>query len=1000
MPEFTSSLVIPVENQWELTRNCLKSIAATTDRAHTQVIVVDNASADATARGCPFLGEQLFGAAFGYIRNEEARPLAAARNQGAAQARGDFLIFLQPDMVVQPGWQRALLDDFSAFPDIGGAGALLVSAELTPLGRTVRDLGLVLSPTYDLKPLYAGIPAGSPLARRRRFFQALGGASLAMERARFMELGGFDEAAPPGLETVELCARLGRRGLRMTVSPEAVAWQHGPEEGRQPGGAGADERGREILSRLGPDWHLHVEADGLVPGVDEWLTCRPALPREAGAALAASSRQAGLAALKEALTAAPFWLEGWERAVALAENPAEKAALLDLALGLFPTPPLATEACALAAQAGDRELARAGEAILKAFAVAPASLLRKARRAAAWCRRLGLGDMAARYAAWAENYGSFSATEYPRFARAYLFLAEQGKLPAAPQDYGAYAVWSSMQERAERERARPPAAAPGFSLLMPVYDPRPEHLRAALDSVLAQTWGDWELCIADDASPGEETGAIIREYLARDSRIRAVFRERNGRIAQASNSALALATRPWALLMDQDDLLAPEALEVMARAMEAAPGGRLFYSDEDKVSDTGERFNPHFKNGAWDWELVAAQNFVCHLAAYSTERLRALGGFREGFEGAQDHDLVLRYVTGLEGRELIHVPRVLYHWRAHAGSTAMHLGAKGYALESARAAVRDWLAATTPGAVPDEAPVVQWVRVRHALPASRPLVSLLCRVPGPDFDLAAHARALGRETQWPHELVYLCAAEEREALEGRLAGTEADGVPARLCVSTAPGPEAFNAGARAARGEILGFVSPHVTGASPAWLEETVAALWRPGVGVVGGKTVLGEKRTVAHAGYLADCSGKLGPLFRGAGADESCYFGWNLLPRTVLAMDGLFLFTRAADFAGAGGLDPAMGAWAPQDYCLRLGEEGLRSVWWPFARLFATGLAARAERAAPPAFSARWAGRLAPFNPNLRIDGKGFALCDAQGGFPSTAGSPDGKRRSAVDLW
>ncbi|MDE5879433.1 MAG: glycosyltransferase, partial [Desulfovibrio sp.] len=379
------------------------------------------------------------------------------------------------------------------------------------------------------------------------------------------------------------------------------------------------------------------------------------------------------------------------------------------------------------------------------------------------------------------NYDSFSATEYPRFARAYLSLAEQGKVPAAPQDYGAYAVWSSLRERAEHGGAQPPATGPGFSLLMPIYGPRPEHLRAALDSVLAQTCGDWELCIADDASPGEETAGIIREYMARDRRIRAVFREENGRIAKASNSALALATKPWALLMDQDDLLAPEALEVMARAMEAAPGGRLFYSDEDKVSDTGARFNPHFKNNAWDWELVAAQNFVCHLAAYRTERLRALGGFREGFEGAQDHDLVLRYVTGLEGRELIHVPRVLYHWRAHAGSTAMHLGAKGYALESARAAVRDWLAASSPGSVPDEAPVVQWVRVRHALPAARPLVSLLCQVPGPDFDLAGHARALARETAWPHESIYLCAAEDQKILEGRLAALEADGARARLC---------------------------------------------------------------------------------------------------------------------------------------------------------------------------------------------------------------------------
>ncbi|MDE5878979.1 MAG: glycosyltransferase, partial [Desulfovibrio sp.] len=324
MPEFASSLVIPVESQWELTRKCLKSIAATTDRTHTQVIVVDNATSDATARGCPFLGEQLFGAAFGYIRNEEARTFAGACNQGAGQARGAVLVFLKPHIEAQPGWQKALLDDFSGFPDLGpelgATGPLLVSAEETPLGRTVRELGLALFPTYELTRLYEGIPAASPLARKRRFFQAIGGACLAVTRARFMEVGGFDAAAPPGLEAVELCARLGRRGLRMTVNPEAVAWVHGSQEEREPGRADGDARERDILSLLRPDWQLHVEADGLVPGVDAWLTCRPMLPREAQDALAARLQQAGLAALKEALIRAPFWLEGWERAVARAED--------------------------------------------------------------------------------------------------------------------------------------------------------------------------------------------------------------------------------------------------------------------------------------------------------------------------------------------------------------------------------------------------------------------------------------------------------------------------------------------------------------------------------------------------------------------------------------------------------------------------------------------------------------------------------------------------------
>lgn len=980
MHSYESSIIIPVYNNWDLTRKCLRSIAENTDLSKIQVIVIDNASSDATAMGCPFLGRQLFGDSFSYIRNETNRNFAGACNQGAQAARGEFLIFLNNDTEVQPGWYEPLISDFTTWPDIGATGPLLVYPQETPLGRTVQHLGVFVAPSYILGHLYEGIPAAGALARKRRFFQAITGACLVIRRSLFLEAGAFDEGFINGFEDVDLCARLRHKGHRMTVNPESLVIHH---ESQTPGRHAHEEENSErrmekCLRLLSPDWHLLTQNDGLFLGVNEWLTCGPKMAEKAAARLDALAQGADLARIKELLIAYPFWQAGWERAVALAPSPGEQGQLFGMYFKLFRSPRTASAAYELGKRIGNDGLRGEGARVLRSFAETPPILLENARMAADWCRKLGLAEMAERHEAWVRNYENFTHAEYPRFAEKFMSVARDEGLSLPPVDETAYALWTYGRELPQQQLARRSGAGTAFSLLMPVYAPKPAHLRAALDSVLAQTHTNWELCIADDASPGTETAAIIREYMEKDGRIRAVFRERNGRIAEATNSALEMAENPWAVLMDQDDLLTPDALAVMAQAIGDKPEGMLFYSDEDKIDDAGHQFAPHFKNSAWDWELLSAQNFVCHLAVLRTERLRAIGGFRQGFEGAQDHELLLRYVTGLAGGQLVHVPHVLYHWRSHEGSTAGNIHSKDYALGNARKAVQEWLDRTSPGAVVDAAPMVQWVRVRYPEPAARPRASIVCELPARDFDLAAFVGALEKKTSWPHELVCTCPAEDRDFWAARLAPLQDGDRPILLCAAGQAGPDAFNTAARAASGEILGFVTPNVIDTSQGWLEEIVSALWRSGIGALGGRTVLQEAHALAHAGYMADASGRLGPLFGGILHNAVVYFGWSSLPRTVDAMDGLFLFTRAEDFRNTGGLDASMGSWAWQDYCLRLAEAGKRTVWWPYATLFVSGTAKKLMRRAPAAFAAKWDGRLRPFNRNLRIDRKGFSLCTA----------------------
>ena len=224
--KITLSIIIPVYNQWELTRACLKALASTTKDVFIEVIVIDNASTDVTPQACPLLGKQLFGDAFRYIRCQSNINFGPASNIGAKMAVGEFLIFLNNDTVPLPGWYQPLIDDFSRFPNIAASGPLLLYPKSEPFGHTVQHLGVFVSPFLKVGHLYEGIPAESPLAHKRRFFQIITGACMVIPRKLFIAVGLFDEEFINGFEDVELCLRLRQQGYRMTVNPKAKVIHH------------------------------------------------------------------------------------------------------------------------------------------------------------------------------------------------------------------------------------------------------------------------------------------------------------------------------------------------------------------------------------------------------------------------------------------------------------------------------------------------------------------------------------------------------------------------------------------------------------------------------------------------------------------------------------------------------------------------------------------------------------------------------------------------------
>lgn len=229
---------------------------------------------------------------------------------------------------------------------------------------------------------------------------------------------------------------------------------------------------------------------------------------------------------------------------------------------------------------------------------------------------------------------------------------------------------------------------PKFSVIIPVYNVSRKYLTECLESILNQTYQNFEICLADDCSTNSETIQTLKEFEKKDSRIHVFYRETNGHISEASNSALSIATGDYIVMMDNDDVIVPQAFNEFVRVLNEDPEIDFIYSDEDKIDTEGNRSDPQFKPELAIDKLYGG-NYICHLNAVRKTIMDEIGGFRKGYEGAQDFDLFLR-ITEVT-KKFRHVPKILYHWRMIPGSTALDSGSKNYAGEAGRSALQDLL---------------------------------------------------------------------------------------------------------------------------------------------------------------------------------------------------------------------------------------------------------------------------------------------------------------------
>ena len=480
------------------------------------------------------------------------------------------------------------------------------------------------------------------------------------------------------------------------------------------------------------------------------------------------------------------------------------------------------------------------------------------------------------------------------------------------------------------------ANRPLISVVMPVYNPPLRFLKEAVDSVKNQAYPNWELCIADDASSDSDVGEFLRELAAQDIRIKLVFREQNGHIVAASNSALKLATGEFIALLDHDDVIPGDALYWMVDAINRHPGAAMLYSDEDKIGLDGKRCDPYFKSD-WNLELFLSQNMISHLGVYRRSLVEEVGGFRPGYEGSQDYDLALRCVLKLEPSQIVHIPRVLYHWRILPGSTALSPNEKSYAQKAGERALSNFLLASEVGGRVESLPN-GYYRIHPKLPEALPMVSLII----PTRNALPLVRQcvesiLSKTTYSNYEILLIDNGSDDPAALAYFAELNQH---KRIRVIRDDGEFNYaalnNRAVALANGEVIGLINNDIEIISPGWLEEMVGLVLRVGVGAVGAKLWYPDE-TLQHGGVIVGLGGVAGHAHWGIGRQDPGYFGRAVLTQVLSAVTAACLVVRKSVYEQVDGLDEThlKIAFNDVDFCLKLAEAGYRNLWTPYAELY-----------------------------------------------------------------
>jgi glycosyltransferase involved in cell wall biosynthesis len=507
-------------------------------------------------------------------------------------------------------------------------------------------------------------------------------------------------------------------------------------------------------------------------------------------------------------------------------------------------------------------------------------------------------------------------------------------------DYGLWVRRYDTIDEFRRERLEALCAGlldrPTISIVMTTHNPKQKWLTEAIASVRRQVYPNWELCIADDASPDAAIRAILERYALEDERIKVVFREKNGHICAAANSALCLATGEWVALLDHDDLLPEHALLMVAEAIGRSPDVGLLYSDEDRIDEAGQRSSPCFKCD-WNLELFRAHDMITRLGVFRRELITRLDGFRIGYEGSRDYDLALRVVELLKPEQIVHMPYVLYHRRVNSDSAASRATVKSHAQDAGVKALQDHLSRQGIDASA-ELTRSSFRRVRYRIPFPPPRVSLIIPTRN-GFHLIRQCieSILSKTTYANYEILIIDNGSDDPETLGYLLSLNAN---PKIRVLRDDRPFNYSAlnnmAVQHADGEYIGLLNNDIEVISPDWLDEMVGFAVQPDSGAIGA-CLWYPNDTLQHGGVVLGIQGVAGHAHKRIPRGSHGYFGRAVLPQWCSAVTAACLLIKKSIYLEVGGLNEndLKVAFNDVDFCLKVREAGYRNIWTPFAELY-----------------------------------------------------------------
>ena len=476
---------------------------------------------------------------------------------------------------------------------------------------------------------------------------------------------------------------------------------------------------------------------------------------------------------------------------------------------------------------------------------------------------------------------------------------------------------------------------PLISLIMPAFNTPECFLREAIESVLNQVYSEWELCIADDAS-SEDLRKVLEEYSAKDSRIKVVFRRENGHISRCSNSALEIATGEFIALLDHDDLLTPDALYEIVSLLDRHPEADMIYSDEDKIDDRGKLSEPFFKPD-WCPDSFLSRMYTCHLGVYRREIINEIGGFREGYEGSQDYDLVLRFTEKTDN--IFHIPKILYHWRIHSQSAASNPDVKPYAAIAAEKALADAMQRRgEEGQVTQAGSLVGHYIVRYKISEYK-LVSIIIPTRDLGDTLDKCLTSIFEKTAYPNYEVILIDNGSKEQKTVDIFAKWQQKEPDRFKIYPFDVPFNYskinNYGVGKAQGDYLLFLNNDTEVLTSDWIDAMVEQAQRNSIGAVGAQ-LLYPDNTIQHAGVVMGIGGVANHSHKHFSINSPGYFGQIMTVNNYSAVTAACLMCRREVFETVGGFEEKLKvAFNDVDFCLKIVQKGYRNIYLPQVMLY-----------------------------------------------------------------